>query len=392
MSGVSRSTLRMAVLIVLLAINLRTVFASLPPLLTDVRHDLGLSAAVAGLVTTLPVVLLGALAPVAPRLAQRFPIERILVACALLTGAGVGVRGLGGVGALFAGSLLAGAAIAITQVLIPVLIRDRYHSSTGLLMGVMSAGITLSAAVGSGLAVPLEDLLGDSWQASLAAWAVPALVAAAAWLPRAVRSHHEVDRGPVLSVWRVPLAWSVAVFFAMQSMAFYATLAWLPSILRDHGYHASAAGALAALAQVVQFAPAFLVPVLAARSRTQGALLAAIVGFAAAGLIGLLAAPGAAALWMVFLGLGQGGALGMALILPVLRGGDVRMVAALTAMSMCAGYLIASVGPFLVGAAHDLAGNWTVPMVVLIVMTTVELIPGVNAVRDRRVAPAVAAA
>ena len=388
----SRSAVRMAVLIVLLALNLRTVFASLPPLLTEVRADLGLSAATAGLLTTLPVVLLGALAPLAPRLAQRFPIERVLVACALLTAAGLGVRGVGGVAALFAGTLLAGAAIAITQVLIPVLIRDRYPDSTGPLMGVMSAGITLSAALASGLAVPIERLLGGSWPASLAAWALLALVAAAAWLPRAVRSRTEVDRGPALSLWRVPLAWSVAVFFAMQSMAFYGTLAWLPSILRDDGYHAGAAGGLTALAQIVQFAPAFLVPVVAARRPSQGALLAGIVGFAVAGLIGLVSAPGVAVLWMVFLGIGQGGALGMALILPVLRGGDIRTVAALTAMSMCAGYLIASVGPFLVGAAHDLSGNWTVPVVVLIAMTAFEAVPGVNAVRDRSVAHAVAAA
>jgi CP family cyanate transporter-like MFS transporter len=184
----------------------------------------------------------------------------------------------------------------------------------------------------------------------------------------------------------------VAVFFAMQSMAFYGTLAWLPSILRDDGYHAGAAGGLAALAQIVQFAPAFLVPVVAARRPSQGALLAGIVGFAVAGLIGLVSAPGVAVLWMVFLGIGQGGALGMALILPVLRGGDIRTVAALTAMSMCAGYLIASVGPFLVGAAHDLSGNWTVPVVVLIAMTAFEAVPGVNAVRDRSVAHAVTAA
>jgi CP family cyanate transporter-like MFS transporter len=207
-----------------------------------------------------------------------------------------------------------------------------------------------------------------------------------------VRDHTEVERGPALSLWRIPLAWSVAVFFAMQSMAFYGTLAWLPSILRDDGYHAGAAGGLAALAQIVQFAPAFLVPVVAARRPSQGALLAGIVGFAVAGLIGLVSAPGVAVLWMVFLGIGQGGALGMALILPVLRGGDIRTVAALTAMSMCAGYLIASVGPFLVGAAHDLSGNWTVPVVVLIAMTAFEAVPGVNAVRDRSVAHAVAAA
>jgi CP family cyanate transporter-like MFS transporter len=387
----NRPAVRIAVLILLLSINLRTVFASLPPLLDEVRADLGLSAAAAGLVTTLPVVLLGALAPVAPRLAERAPIERVLVGCALLTATGVGLRGAGGVVALFAGSLLAGAAIAVAQVLVPALIRDRQPDSTGQLTGAFSAGITLSAAIAAGLAVPLQRLLGGSWPAALAAWALPALVAAAAWLPAAARSHTVVAPSPGPALWRVPLAWSVALFFAMQSMAFYAALAWLPSILRDSGYDAGAAGALQALAQAVQFVPAFLIPVLAGRSREQGALLAAVVGLAATGLVGLLAAPGAAGVWLVLLGLGQGGALGLGLMLPVLRGGDVRTVAGLTAMTLCAGYLIAAVGPFLVGAAHDLAGDWTFPVAVLIAMTAAELVPGVGAVRDRTVAPAMAA-
>ena len=44
--------------VVLLALNLRSVLAGLPPLVDDIRADLGLSAAAAGVLTTLPVLLL----------------------------------------------------------------------------------------------------------------------------------------------------------------------------------------------------------------------------------------------------------------------------------------------------------------------------------------------
>ena len=247
--------------------------------------------------------------------------------------------------------------------------------------------LTLGAALAAGLAVPLERLLGDEWTASLAIWAVPALVAAAVWAPRAARPGTIVGGGPGPALLRVPLAWSVAVFFGVQSMAFYAGLAWLPSILRDSGYDAADAGALQALAQAVQLMPAFVVPVLAARSRDQAALLVGIVALAGGGLVGLLAAPAAAGLWMVLVGLGQGGALGLALILPVLRGGDIRTVASLTAMALCAGYLIAATGPWLLGAIRDATGDWTIPLVVLIAMTAAELVPGAGAVRDRSVSP-----
>jgi CP family cyanate transporter-like MFS transporter len=380
------STARVALAVVLLSLNLRTIFASLPPLLTDVRADLGLSATVAGLLLTLPVVCLGALAPLAPRLARRASIQWLLVACAALTGAGMGIRGLGSTAALFAGTLLAGAAVAIAQTLVPVLIRSRYPGHLGLLTGAFSMALTLSAALAAGLSVPLEHALGGGWEAALAVWALPALAAALVWLPHALREDTRVsgEAGPGLL--RSPLAWSVAAFFGVQSAAFYAGLAWLPSVLRDHGYSAASAGGLLALASAVQFVPAFLVPVLAARSRNQAALLAVIVALGVTGVAGLLAAPASAGPWMVLLGLGQGGALGLALILPVLRGGDVPTVAALTAMTLCVGYLMAATGPWILGVARDLSGGWDVPLTILLALLAAQLLVGAAAVRDRSVA------
>ena len=83
--------------IVLLALNLRTLVAGLPPLLDEIRDDLGLSGLAGGLLTTLPVLGFGAFAPLAPRLSRRVSVERLLVACALLTAVAAALRGAGGV-------------------------------------------------------------------------------------------------------------------------------------------------------------------------------------------------------------------------------------------------------------------------------------------------------
>ena len=133
----------------------------------------------------------------------------------------------------------------------------------------------------------------------------------------------------------------------------------------------------------MQLAPAFAVPVIAARSRDQYRNLAVIVGTALIGLLGVLLAPGAALLWMVFLGIGQGGALGLGLILPVLRGRGPAEVAALTAMSMGVGYLIAATGPAIVGAVHDATGGWDWPIVVLMAMTLAEAPAALYAAKGR---------
>jgi MFS transporter, CP family, cyanate transporter len=376
-----RSSARVLLAAVVLAgLNLRTVFASLPPLLDDVRADLGLSAGVAGLLTTGPVVCFGLFAPFAPRLARRVAIEKLLVALALLTTLGTGARGLGGTGALFAGTLLAGFAVAIAQALVPILVRVRVPARVGVLTGGFSMALVFGASVAAGLAVPLQHLLG-SWQAALAAFAVPAGLAALVWLVPVREKESVLEHAPALGLHRLHGSWSIALFFGLQSMAFYTGLTWLPSVLEAHGFSEAAAGGLQALSSGVQIVPAFLVPVLAGRRRTQTGVLATLVVLGVVAIAGLLAAPGAAVVWMVVLGLAQGGALGLALVLPVLRGRSGHAVAALTPMALSVGYLLASAGPFLAGLAHDATGGWTLPLLFMIGITAAELPAGIPACR-----------
>jgi CP family cyanate transporter-like MFS transporter len=322
------------------------------------------------------------LAPLGPRIARRYPVERLLVAAALATAAGTAARGLGGAPALYAGTLLAGVAIALSQVVVPALVRARHPEQAGVLTGAYSFALVGGATVATFLAVPLENAFG-SWEPVLAIWGIPALAAAAVWLPLAARAHDPVPAPVGTPPWRSPLGWSIAGLMGLQSMAFFSTISWLPEILQDDGISKGHAGTLSGVTQLVQLLPAFLIPVIAARSRDQYLNLAVIVGTAVIGLAGVLLAPGIALLWMVFLGIGQGGALGLGLILPVLRGRGPAEVASLTAMSMGVGYLIAASGPAIVGAVFDATGGWDWPIVVLLVMTLAEAPAGLYAAKGR---------
>jgi CP family cyanate transporter-like MFS transporter len=345
-----------------------------------VRVDLGLSAAAAGLLITGPLLCLGVLAPLGPRMARRFPVERLLVACALATAAGCAARGLGGTAALYAGTLLAGMAIALAQVVLPALVRARAREHAGVLTGAFSMSLVGGATVAAFAAIPLERALGG-WEGALAITGLPALVAAVAWLPAAIASRESVRAPQPHPLLRDPVAWSIAAFFGLQSMSFYSSTSWLPEILQASGISEGRAGALNGATQLVQAIPAFAVPVLAARARDQRALLTAIVCFSLTGLAGVLAAPGVALLWMVLLGVGQGAALGLGLVLPVLRGRSAAEVASMTALMMGAGYIVAAGGPALVGAVHDATGGWTAPLIVLLAMTAPQLAAAWRAVR-----------
>jgi CP family cyanate transporter-like MFS transporter len=364
------------VAVVLLGANLRAVFSSLPPLLEDVRGELGLSAAAAGLLTTLPLLCFGLLAPLAPALIRRVSIERLLAACTALTAIGAGVRGIGGAAGLFAGMLLAGSAVAIAQTAVPTLIRVRFPHHSGSLTGAFSMALPLGATVAAAVAVPLEHLFDDSWRSALAVFALPAAAAVLLWLPPASRDHTVVRHAQSFGFHNLARSWSLAGYFGLQAMAFYCGLTWLPTILQSEGYSEAAAGSLLALVNALQLAPAMLVPVVASRLRNQRPALLVVVAITAAGFLGLLLAPGAAAVWMIVIGLGQGGSRGLGLILPVLRGAGAAAVAALTALTLSAGYLLASVGPTLLGLARDVSGGWTVPLIALIAITLAELVPG----------------
>jgi CP family cyanate transporter-like MFS transporter len=369
--------------VVLVALNLRTLIASLPPLLPDIRDDLGLSATVAGLLTTLPVICFGAFAPVTPRLARRFPLEWILVVCAAVTVGAAALRGAGTTATLFVASLLAGVAVAIAQGALPILIRTRFAHATGRLMGAYSMALPLGATLAAALAVPLERLLGDSWANSLAFWCLPAIPAVLVWIAIARRSATRIEGPPPEPLHLDPLAWAVALYFGAQSAGFYAGLAWIPEILVDNGYSEGTAGALQALNSLVSMAPALLVPIIAVRLGHQLQILAVVVAVASLGILGLLLAPGVAVVWVALIGAGQGGMLGLALMLPVLRAANPRVVASLTAMALCVGYLVAASGPWILGVAHDLSGTWSVPEIVLLVITLLQLVPGIPACRDR---------
>jgi CP family cyanate transporter-like MFS transporter len=377
--------------VILVAINLRPAAASMGPVLDRIQSDTGLSSGWAGALTTLPVLCFGLLAPLAPPLARRLGIHMTIAVamCALL--AGILFRLVPGVGFLFLGTAVAGAAIAIANVLVPVIVRRDFPDRTGTAMALYTTSLIGFAALAAGVTVPLADWLGGGWRPGLGVWAVPAAIAVLAWLPALIRRDAAADapapRSPVVRpLLRVPLAWWVTLFFALQSGGFYATLAWLPDIFRSHGASDSHAGFLLSLSIVVGLTTATTLPYIAARQRDHRWLVIACSALMAAGLAGILVAPMSAPyLWTVLLGLGQNAAFPLALMLIVMRGGTVATTEGLSTLAQSVGYVLAAFAPLAVGALHGLTGSWTVPLILLLALVVPQTLVGLAAGRDRQI-------
>ena len=380
-----RAAIAVGASLVLITINLRLALGSVSPVLDDIRDTLGLSSSTAGLLTTAPVLCFGLAAPLAPRLARRFGQEALLLFALVGVIAGLLLRvAAESVAFLFAGTLLLGVTIAVANVLMPSIIKRRFPRP-GLMMGLFTMSLSVSAALGAAFTVPLEEALGG-WRPALAAWAIPAAAAVLLWAPEVRRSGRGPSAGASgrVGLWRDRTAWLVTGVFGLQSLLFFSLLSWTPDILRDAGLSSAEAGAWLSVSMLCGIAPSLVLPSIAERLPDQRTLAVVATVPWMLGLVGLLVDPaGATWLWMVLTGIGQGAGIALVLTLVVLRAPDATHAAALSGMAQGVGYTIAALGPLLLGVVRDASGGWDAPIVILLVVSVGMLLTGVGAGRDR---------
>jgi MFS transporter, CP family, cyanate transporter len=393
-AGAARRPYEITLLIVAVAaagLNLRTAITSLPPLFPDLQTQLHLSTATLSLLAATPVICFGVVSAFTAWLNRRYGEEMILLVALVLLTAGLLLRGVAPGVMLFPGTVLAASAIAVLNVLLSSMAKRRWPERAGLLIGIYLTTLSAGAILSSLLSVPLYDRSG-SVQLALGVWAVPAALAVLLWLPqlryRTVGLAPAAADGTVaparagVKVYRYALTWQVTAFMGLQSLLYYAALSWLPTIFQDRGDSAVTAGNLLALMGVGNLATSLLVPVLAHRRPSQrGLVVPSLIG-TAAGLAGSLWAPlGSAPFWVLVLGVSQGSCLGLAIFFMLARAPDAGVAASLSAFAQSVGYLVASVGPLVVGLLHSVTGSWNLPMVLLLVLCAAELATGLLAGR-----------
>jgi CP family cyanate transporter-like MFS transporter len=374
--------------LVLVAYNLRPVFSSLSAVLPDVVRDLAVPPVFASLVTTLPVLCLGLFAPFAPMLARTIGAERTILGLLVLLAAGTGLRGIEHPAALLIGSVFAGAAIAVGNVLLPGLVKRDFPKEAALMTGLYTCALCGGAASAAGATVPLERMTG-SWSTALALWAVPAVVVALIWSVQAIRagSMHRGHRPAVRGLWRDPLAWQVTFFMGLQSALAYCVFGWLAPILRSRGLDAAEAGFVVSVSVLVQTASCLLAPTIAVRGRDQRAINVTLLAFAVVGLLGCLYLPTWSVwLWAVIQGIGQGSLIAVAMTVIVLRSPDPHVAAQLSSMAQTVGYTLAAFGPLLVGALYAATGGFAITGVLFVALGTGAAIAGWGAGKARLVA------
>lgn len=368
--------------IVAIGLTLRGPIAALPPVLTEVAADLRLGSGTVGLLTSLPVLCFAIGSPIVVILARRLRVNTVVLFSLIVLAVAVAVRPWGGATLLLAGTVVMGLAMAVGNVLIPVVIRRDLPDTTGPTMSAFSSSLNLGAGLTAATTAPLALLL--HWRGANAAWAFVPLLAALLWL-RAARStapDPPVQRstGSTGAVWRSPDAWWLAVFFGLQSAHYYTTTTWLPTILQDTAALSTGTAATAmSIFQLLSIVGTLAVPVIVTRTRSWRALAVGIAMLSALFTVGILVMPSSWLFWCVLGGVAQGGAVSLALTLIAVRAYDVSAAGPISAMVQTVGYLIGAAGPVAIGVVSSRTEGWTPTLVLMAVAMVVMGISGLRA-------------
>lgn len=361
-----RAALIAALGIMLVAANLRPAVVSVSPLIDTISGSFGFSSSIAGLLTALPVLFFGISAPVAPRLAHRYGIERTIFGSLAVLVAGIALRLVPDAIALFGGSVLIGVGIGVCNVVLPALIKRDFAHRSGVMTGLYSMTLSGGAAIAAGLTVPIDDAVGGQWRLTLAAWGLFVLAAMLQWLPQLRRVHTVPTTRVSGGLWRDRTAWAITIYMGAQSLIFYTFGAWLPKFLMDEaGMSSGAAGGVLALAQTVGLTCSLLAPIIAGRFADQRAISLAALAICVSGFVGLLTVHGWWVFWAGMVMVGPGCGIGLALLFMVLRSNSAAQAGHVSGMAQAVGYGLAAIGPILIGAVHDASGSWTLAMAVL---------------------------
>ncbi|WP_339274303.1 MFS transporter [Paenibacillus sp. FSL W8-0426] len=376
--------------IIVIAATMRSPITATGPVVEMIRADTGIGHTMAGLLTSLPLLAFAAVSPFAPRLAKRWGLEIALFMAIMIVTLGVALRLLPSVFALYAGTAILGCGIALSNVLLPSLIKRDFPLRVGIVTGLYSVSMNIFGAIASGISVPASGATSMGWRASLGMWALLSILALVLWIPHVAagrRQKLQVSghvQGSTVRLRNSSLAWAITMFMGLQSLIFYTTITWLPEILAEQGFSATSAGWILSLMQMVSVPASFIVPILAGRTRDQRVLTimtcsSLIIGysFLLSGISSLVTAG------VILAGIGAGASFGVVTMFFVLRTSDARQAASMSGMAQSFGYMLAAGGPLLFGVLHDWTKGWTIPLLVQVILAIVLLIAGIQASKDR---------
>ncbi len=388
----SQSRRLLVAAIIFVAASLRAPITAVGPLMGEIRASVSLPSSVLGLLTTIPLVMFGAVSLFVCQISSRFGAGRVILASLLAICGGILLRSFAGVAGLFIGTVFVGLGIAFGNVLVPGVIKERFPERVGPLTSVFTIAMASFAALSSAVSYPLSRFAFFNWRLSLAVWLLLVAAAAVVWWPQRSLTIGACPVGGALvaadrerSVFRSGVAWYLTLLMGAQSYLFYFFTAWLPTMLQAKGISVPDAGYVSFAFQLMTIPASLIVPMLAARLRNQKGLTTVIAVLYACAIALMYFARSMALLTLASMlcGLFNGSCFSLCMLLIGLRTSSAERATRLSGMMQSIGYAFGAIGPFAAGALFDATGSWNAAMLCAAALTAVILVAGRGASGNR---------
>ncbi|RIL76532.1 MFS transporter [Staphylococcus cohnii] len=378
--------------IVFIASTLRAPLTSVGPVVDEIKHVMEINNSVTGILTTIPLIIFAIVSPLVSRVTSRITMSRTILYSIILLIIGLYLRVAGDFSLFIIGTLVLGIAIAFGNVVLPSYVKWYFPMQIGIATGIYSGTMNFTAGLGGGLSFPLSQTpLG--FRLSLSFWIILGIIAIILWIPKARKGaklekqtidETQVKHHKKVNIVKSKLAWMVALTMGFQSMVFYTIVAWVPSILVDRGVDPSTAGYLLMLNQFSQVPMTFSFPIIASKLKDQRILVVIITILFLTG-FGLFFTQSLVLLviGMVIAGLAMGACFSLCMTFFSIRARTSDGSISLSGFGQSVGYLIAAIGPFLIGYLHDYTGNWISGIIALLLMSLLFFIFGYPAAKNR---------
>ena len=367
------------------AFSLRSLITAVGPVVNDIKTDLGISSGIAGMLTTIPMIVFAVTAFFAGAILVRFRVRVSAVACFILTAAGVVIRSYFGLVGLYLGTLLIGFGIGTLNVLIPALNREKLPMRIGVLTGIYNVSLNVMAGMGSGCTYRLSQIFGG-WRHAIAIWGIFPLIAIPLWIRLCHMPQFDDREGQAFSPFTAAKkyfsgkVWPLCILMALQSFIYYSlVIAWCPTMLMNKGISAELVGTMTILMQAVSLVPAFLIPVNAVHPERRNVIsVIGGCGYLLSTVIYLLFdSPFAMFLCCFLWGISSGSCFSYVLALISLSGKSKEETTWISGFVQMFGYAFAAAGPVLFGFLVDVSGEWTIPMIFVIILSILYIGAGI---------------
>lgn len=362
--------------IIVVGMCLRPSITGLGSLLRLIKPDLGLSDAVSGLLTTIPMIAFAVVSPMVGKINRRLGTAGTLCGGFALIAAGIVIRSFGGIVGLYLGTAMIGCGIACGNVLMPAIIKSSFPQKYGLVTALNSTGLAISSAIASGVNYPLAAQAGLGWKLTMCIYAVLALLAICVWLPVRKVSVQPGEASGISGMMKSKTAWAVTLFLGIEALAFYSCTSWLATIFQFKGLDAATAGYYVSAFSLMGIPASFLVPTLAGMKKDQRAVTYCVVGAFLTGIVimALTEDPTVLLIGALLAGFGCNGGFALSMAFIGFRTSNGSDAIQLSAMSQSIGYVIAAFGPIGMGLVNDALQNWNYNLWLIAALLVVLLI------------------